>query len=555
METGENMADHGHGKAEGYIREGESGKRGHFRLNTALYIRLSREDGDRAESLSVANQRILLTEFVRSQSDLYLYDIYIDDGWSGVSFERPGFQRMLKDIENKKIQCVAVKDLSRLGRNMPKVSEYINEYFPGRRVRFISVNDGIDRQYYDIDTGEEMMIDVKNMFNGFYPKDISKKVRSTFRAKQERGQFIGAFASFGYQKSESDHNRLAVDEYAAGIVRRIFGMYLDGLGQNTIARMLNEEGIPCPSEYKKSCGLNYHNGNRLAATSYWTYSTVRRILRNEIYVGNMVQNRSFRQICKKNALSLPKEKWIIVENTHQPIIDRDTWKRVQNLLKQNTRQTGLSGSIHMFAGFLKCGDCGRAMVKIRRKGGTFFNCGSYNRCGKKVCSIHNITEQELEKIVLGDLNLIIRSAKNMSRMIGEEKEKQRMEHAGAPEEVLKYQMEAERFARKKEQAYEDYSDHIITREDYLRYKEKYEARIEAVQARIALMRQSEEAWTPGEEAWTDHLLGRGGLDCLDRKIVVEMVSMIYVYEDNRIKIVYNFSDELETLLIGSAQNS
>ena len=143
----------------------------------------------------------------------------------------------------------------------------------------------------------------------------------------------------------------------------------------------------------------------------------------------------------------------------------------------------------------------------------------------------------------------------MSRMIGEEKEKQRMEHAGAPEEVLKYQMEAERFARKKEQAYEDYSDHIITREDYLRYKEKYEARIEAVQARIALMRQSEEAWTPGEEAWTDHLLGRGGLDCLDRKIVVEMVSMIYVYEDNRIKIVYNFSDELETLLIGSAQNS
>jgi len=482
-----------------------------------------------------------------TKSNCIKESVYIDDGQTGTNFHRPEFQRMLKDIEEKKIQCVVVKDLSRLGRNMPKVSEYINEYFPGKKVRFIAVNDGIDRQYYDIDTSQEMMIDVKNMFNGFYPKDISKKVRSTFRAKQENGQFIGAFASFGYRKSENDHNRLVVDEYAAGIVRRIFSMYLHGLGQNTIARILNEEGISCPSEYKKSCGLNYHNGNRLETTTYWTYATVRRILQSEIYIGNMVQNRSFRQICKKNALTLPREKWIIVENTHQPIIDRDTWEKVQSLLRRNTRQTGLSENIHMFAGFLKCGDCGRAMAKIRRKGVTFFNCGSYNRCGKKVCSIHSITEHELEEIVLGDLNLIIKSVKNVGRLAEEEKERQKNAGVNCLYDVSKCQIEVERFTKKKEQAYEDYSDNIITKEDYMRYKEKYEARIAAARAKIALIDQSKEA-PPGKSSWIERLLGQERLDHLDRETVVEMISMIYVYEDDVIKIVYNFSDELETLL-------
>lgn len=518
------------------------------RLSTALYIRLSKEDGDKAESLSVANQRMMLTEFVNKQNDLGLYDVYIDDGYTGTSFIRPSFQRMLKDIEDKKVECVVVKDLSRLGRNMPKVSEYVNEYFPSKKVRFIAVNDGIDKQYYDVDIGSNMMIDVKNMFNGFYPRDISKKVRSTFRTKQSNGQFIGAFAGFGYKKSKSDHNKLEVDEYAADIVKRIFSMYLSGMGQNTIARQLNDEGIPCPAEYKKRCGLNYHNGNQLDTTFYWTYSTVRRILQNELYIGNMVQNKSFRQICKKDAVSLPRDKWIVVENTHQPIIDKTTWEQVQNLLKGNTRQVGLSSNVHMFAGFLKCGDCGRAMVKISRKKGNCFNCGSYNRYGKKFCTIHKISEQELEEIVLSDLNLIIKSVKDIKLLIAEEQKKQKKSMAHFAGVVSECRSEINRLTKKKERAYEDYSDGIISREDYLKYKEKYENQILAVRLRIDRMNQRKEEHQIKQSPWIERLLRYGQLSCLDREIVVEMVSMIYVYEDNVVKIIYNFSDDLDGLL-------
>lgn len=520
-------------------------------LNTALYIRLSREDGDKTESLSISNQRLLLTEYLDKQDDLRLYDTYIDDGYTGTNFNRPEFQRMIEDIEDKNVQCVVVKDLSRLGRNMPKVSEFINEYFPSKKVRFIAINDLVDKQYYDVDTSEDMMIDVKNLFNGFYPKDISKKVRSTFRTKQSKGQFIGAFASYGYCKAKDDHNKLVIDEYAANVVKRIFAMYISGMGQNTIAKVLNEEGEPCPSEYKKQSGLNYHNSNRLETTSYWTYSTIRKILQNEIYIGNMVQNKSFRQVCKKNAISLPKDKWIIVENTHEPIIDKDTWNKVQNLLTRNTRQTGLTQNIHIFAGFLKCGDCGRAMAKITRKGVTTFNCGSYNRYGNKFCSIHSIKETELEGIVLSDLNVIIKSVKDISKLIEQEQKQKKASAIATFGDISKYQTEIEKEQKKKERSYEDYADNIISKDEYLKFKEKCEQKISALQSKIDIINEVKESNTITTNPWIERLLQCGELEHLDRQIVVEMVSMIYIYENKTVKIVYNFSDELEALLQNS----
>lgn len=374
-------------------------------------------------------------------------------------------------------------------------------------------------------------------------------------AKQNKGQFIGAFASFGYVKAPDDHNRLEIDEYAAETVRRIFEMYIGGMGQNTIAKVLNDEGIPCPSEYKKECGLNYHNSNRLETTSYWTYSTIRNILYNEIYIGNMVQNKNFRQICKKNAVSLPRDQWIIVEGTHEAIIDRNTWDTAQRLLKRNTRQTMLSQNVHIFAGFLKCGDCGRAMVKIKRKGTVTFNCGSYNRYGRKFCSIHSITEQELERIVLDDLNLIIKSLKNIRQMIEEEDKRRKKQIISSYGDVSKYQMESDRFIKKKEKAYEDYSDNLITREEYLRYREKYENRISEIQERINSIRRISEEGGVKENPWIARLLQFEQIEHLDRETVAEMVSMIYVYENGDVKIVYNFSDKLEILLGKSGEDS
>ena len=454
---------------------------------------------------------------------------------------------MIEDIESGNVQCVLVKDLSRLGRNLPEVSRYTSEYFPHKRVRFIAINDFIDRDYLDIDPDGDMVIDFKNMFNGFYPKDISKKVRSTFRSKQSNGQFIGAFASFGYVKSASDHNKLEIDPYAADIVKRIFAMYIKGSGQNTIAKILNEEGIPCPSAYKKQCGLNYHNCNRLGATSYWTYSTIRNILRNEIYTGDMVQNKSFRHMCKKDAISLPREKWIVVKNTHEPVIDRETWDKVQDLLQRNTRQTSLTDNVHMFAGYLRCGDCGRAMVKIKRRGEICFNCGSYNRYGKKICTIHNISEGELEGIVLDDLNLIIRSVRDIKGLVAEENERQSKTRLGSLGDSSKYQAEISRLKKRKERTYEDYTDGLITKDEYRQYRDKCEQQINAASAMIDKI-NTFKAQMPENSPWIERLLRYQKLHHLDSNTVVEMLYMIYIYEDNTIKIVYNFSDELELFL-------
>lgn len=520
----------------------------HEKLKTACYIRLSRDDGDKAESLSIANQRLQLTQFINNSKDLTLFDYYVDDGYTGTNFERPDFMRMIEDIENQKIQCVLVKDLSRLGRDMPKTTSYIKDYFPGKKIRFISINDSVDKRYYDVDTSEDMLIDFKNMFNGFYPRDIASKVRSTFRSKQGNGQFIGAFASYGYKKSPTDNNKLIIDEEAASVVRRIYQMYLSGFGQLTIVKQLNDEGIPCPSEYKKQCGLKYHNSNRLDNTSYWTYATVHKILQNEMYIGNMVQNKSFRQVCKTKAISLPKEQWIVVENTHEAIIDKDTWDKVQNLLGRGTRQLDLNHNIHMFAGYLRCGDCDRAMVKIKRKGIVYFNCGSYNRYGKKFCSMHNITELELEQLVLNDLNLIIKSIKNVRQIIEEEQQKDKNAYISSLGDISSYQNEIAKIIKKKERSYHDYADDIISRDEYINYKSMYEKEISVLQNKIDTINQIRDEQTITVNPWIERLLQCEDIEHLDRETVVEMISMIYVYENNTVKIIYNFSDELEMLL-------
>lgn len=518
----------------------------------ALYIRLSREDGDKAESLSVEHQRMKLIDYAEKTLGTKEYELYIDDGWTGTNFQRPAFQRLLADIEKKQVLGVIVKDLSRLGRDNPKSSYYVHEYFPEHRVRLIAIDDHVDKDYYDLDTSEDMMIDVKNMFNGFYPRDISNKVRSTFRTKQHAGKFIGAFASYGYKKDSTDHNQLVVDEPAAEVVRRIFSMYLLGLGQNTIAKKLNEEQVPCPSEYKKMQGMKYRNGNRLESTAYWTYSSIRNILRNEIYTGVMVQNKSFRQVCKNKAIKLPKEKWIIVPDTHEAIIDRDTFEKVRQLLGQNTRQTNLKQNVHIFAGLIKCGDCNRAMAKIKRQGKVTFVCGSYNRYGTSQCSSHYIREEVLNQIILDDLNRILSYIKSLEDIVQIEEKGKLAKKVKQEDEVQRLHREMENYTKKKKRAYEDYAEDLISKEDYISYKNSYEAQIQKLKGQIAfMMGESTEIGKTTRSEWLNRLLEIGQVEKMTRHLAVEMIGQIYIYQDNTIKIIYNFSNELENLILKS----
>lgn len=519
-------------------------------FNTAIYIRLSREDGDKEESDSVGNQKKLLTDYVNGQNELVLYDVYVDDGFTGTNFNRPAFKRMLKDIKAGKVNCVIVKDLSRFGRDYIDTGRYLERDFPEMGVRFISVTDSIDsmKQAYD------MLLPIKNIFNEQYARDISKKVQTAVKTKQKAGEFIGAFTSYGYKKSPVDKNKLVIDEYSADVVRRIFSLYIQGYGKQKIAKLLNEEGILCPSEYKRAMGLNYHNPNRLESTTYWSYSTINSLLHREMYVGNMVQGTKHQRMRSKQK-KMAKEDWIIVEDTHEPIIDKETWEKAQSLLHKRTRELDLETNKNIFAGFVKCGDCGRAMAKNmwRRADGSktySLYCGTYKRNGKQYCTPHTLPMAVLEQIVLEDLKTLVQNVGDLRELVSAQHLSASKIKRVADTEISKIRSELERVKRLKQSVYEDYKEELITKEEFLSYREDYQKKEELYSKQIeALEEKKSDSITDDvfDTPWLKRLLELKDIEKLDREIVVEMISEIKVYENRKIKITYNFSNELEHL--------
>lgn len=526
-------------------------------FNVALYIRLSREDGDKAESDSIVNQRKLLADYLKGRDDFIVYDTYIDDGFSGINFRRPAFQRMIADIEAGEVNCVIVKDLSRFGRDYIDTGKYLERYFPDKNVRFISLTDNIDsdKRAYD------MLLPIKNIFNEQYARDISRKVHASIQTKQKAGEFIGAFAAYGYQKSPADKNKLIIDEYAADVVRRIFSLFVHGYGKNSITHILNNEGIACPSEYKVLNGENYKNCNRLKSTKYWTYSTINQMLRNEVYIGNMVQGRKSQRM-RSRQKAKPREDWTIVAGTHEAIIDSETWEKTQGLLKRRTREFGSKTNVSIFAGFLKCGDCGRALVK---KVGTpghgdgiiNYYCGTYVRSGRQYCTPHPMPFKMLEAIVLEDLRAIIQNIDNLKQIIAEQ---------GAANVIVKQanvnadkraglQTELEKIQKLKKAVYEDYRGDLISKEEFVSYRQDYIKKEELLLKQLSSLEAKAEQTTRDifELPWVKRLLELRTIESLDRDIVVEMIHEIKVYEDHRIRITYNFSDELADVFKGSIQ--
>lgn len=517
-------------------------------FHVAVYIRLSREDGDKEESDSVGNQRKLLTEYVAKTDNFVLYDTYVDDGYTGTSFARPGFQKMLSDIKDGKVNCVVVKDLSRFGRDYIDTGHYLERVFPELGVRFIALSDGIDsiRHSYD------MLLPIKNIFNEQYARDISGKIQATVKSKQKAGEFIGAFASYGYKKSPLDKNKLIIDGYAAEVVKKVFNLYIGGMGKQSIAKYLNAEGILCPSEYKKANGENYKNGNRLDTTSYWTYSTINAMLKNEVYIGNMVQGKKHQRL-RSRQKQVERENWIKVLHTHDPVIDPETWEKAQRLLEEKHKDVDLETNKNIFAGFVKCGDCGRSMIKNcwKRADGSMgysFYCGTYKRQGKEYCSPHVLPFHIIEQLVLDDLNALIQSIRDLEKLVeglsfsgdGEEKAADK-EYAGVKGELG-------RVRKLKKSVYEDYKDGLISKEELLSYRKDYQEKEELYLKRIKSLEKKKEdnaAQDIFKPTWLRKLLELKKVEKLDREIVVEMVDRIVVYENHKIIIVYNFGNVSE----------
>lgn len=529
--------------------------------HTAIYLRLSRDDEDidgsaKRESDSISSQRELARSFVREQPDMELFDIYIDDGYSGANFDRPDFKRMMADIENGNVNCVVVKDLSRFGRDYIEAGRFIQKTFPAFSVRFIAITDHYDSLTADQST-TSLVIPVKNFVNDSYCQDISEKVKSHQKIKREKGKFIGAFAVYGYQKDHEDKNKLVIDEYAAKIVKNIFTWKLDGMSNLAIAKRLNENGIFSPLEYKKSHGEHYATGFHVGIVSKWSAVAVKRILTNEIYTGTMVQGKREKVNYKVDKiLEKPESEWFKVEGTHEAIVSKEDYQNVQRLLKVDTRAGKGKEKAHMFSGLLFCGDCKEPMVRrMNRYKGTekiYYICSTRNR--SEGCSRHSISEADLKKVVFriiqSQVELLIDVNRQMQYL--QTKEMNFEDVVGFDKEITRLRNEQKKYLELRAGLYEDLKTGIITQTDFKNFSAIYEKQY--VETEKALTRQEDmlkKLFYNGVQSGVklERLKETMQITTLDRDTLLAFVDRIEVYEEKKVSVQFCCQEEMEKMLV------
>ena len=527
---------------------------------TAVYLRVSREKeeengGVKRESDSISSQRELVCSFVSAQPDMELFDIYMDDGYSGTNFDRPDFKRMMTDIKNGKVNCVVVKDLSRFGRDYIEAGRFLQKIFPAFSVRFVAITDHYDSLTADRNT-TSFVIPVKNFVNDFYCQDISEKVRSHQKIKREKGKFIGAFAVYGYQKDREDKNRLVIDDYAAKIVKTIFARKLDGMSNLAIANRLNANGIFSPLEYKKSHGEHYATGFHAGIVSKWSAVAVRRILTNEIYTGMMVQGKREKVNYKVGKiLEKPESEWCKVEGTHEAIVSKADYQNVQRLLKVDTRAGKGKEKAHMFSGLLFCGDCKEPMVRRRnRYQGTeqiSYICSTRNR--SEGCSRHRILEADLKRVIFWVIRtqvaLLIDENRQMQDL--QTKEMNLEDVVGFEREMTRLRGEQEKYQKLRAGLYEDWKAGIITQEDFQNFSVIYEKQY--IELEQALAKQEElvkKLVSNGmqSDVRLERLKETMQIPMLDRDVLLAFVERIEIYEEKRIAIQFYHQEEIEKVL-------
>ena len=362
-----------------------------------IYIRLSKADEEKNESESITNQRNFIISYLQ-ENGYELYDEYVDDGLSGTSFDRPAFNRMIDDIENKKINMVITKDSSRLGRNNEEFIGYTERYFPEHNVRYISILDSIDT-YLD-SVGNEM-IQIKGMMNEWYSKDISKKIKASVETKKKQGLFLGGYTPYGYKHDPLNKYKLIIDENVADNVRLIYEMFINGNSLGKIAKHLTSKKISTPSVYKN---MNFNKDRK--TRNLWDERTIDDILKNPTYIGNLAQNRRRKVNYKsKKIIANPKDKWIIAENTHEPIIDKETFDLVQNIYEKNKNRNEKSHE-HLLRGFIYCKECGHRLGinQSKDKKRHYMICNHYRKYGRNsFCTPHSCRYETIEEEVLNEI--------------------------------------------------------------------------------------------------------------------------------------------------------
>lgn len=522
----------------------------------ADYARISREDGDKEESDSIGTQFDIIDDYIAHNDDITFIDRYSDDGWSGTNFDRPDFMRLMEDIKKGKINCVIVKDLSRLGRNYILVGQYLEMIFPMLNIRFISVNDRID-SIKDPASINNALVSFKNVMNDEYCRDISNKVRSSLDRKRSKGEFIGSFASYGYMKDPDDHHHLIVDPVAAEVVKNIFDWFLQGMSILGIAKRLNHMGIPNPSAYKRQCGLNYkHPAGQL--DSAWPDSSVKRVLKNRLYVGDMVQSKNRTKSYKVQvSVAVPEESWTIVPNTHEAIIDREKFETVQQLLMRDTRTSPGINHVSIFAGYIRCADCLRAMGKksVAQSYGTYhyYVCQTFRKAGRNLCTKHTIREKQLYDAVLATIQSQIDLAVSMDQLVNDLKSQNvRATKSSRLEKMLQLKEEEyEKVSRCRIDLYPDWKAGILSKDEYLSLKAKIGEQLEQIEIAIANIKEEISKYQSApvsENKFISSFLRYRNIQVLTREVIVELIEMIYVHEGGTITIQFKYQDEYQRLL-------
>lgn len=546
-------------------------------LNLALYLRLSKEDGDLIdESNSITNQRYLVRNYIEKHPELISYAIseYIDDGYSGKNFDRPGIKQLFQDMREGKIYGVIVKDLSRFGRNHTEVGDYVEKIFPLLDIRFLAVNNGFDSNNY-IGSTPDMSIAFENLMYDYYSVENSVKVKNDLMKKRKRGNFMATFAAYGYKKSECDHNQLLIDEEAADVVRLIFDLYLEHGSKAEVARCLNSRGIPTPQEYAQGKGVSYKWKYQEEKKS-WRGSIVGRILKNQVYIGNMLfHKKQVVEIGSRKTKTLPKEEWMLCENTHEAIISKELFEKANQIAisfrkeKQENKKVQGQEQEHYhrkgtqdqtlycegekrrrgnpnspIKGFVKCGGCRHAMTRRNRYLPTYYCRHYYDVHDENCCSV-NIKEEILSGIVL-------EAIRKQALLVADLKELYGIQKAYLQQRVKRRESEKKTLLNRVEQlrienfsSYEKYQEGKIGKDELKRIKDKNNAIIAELERRLADYEMVESNITGEEDLRIFEVFG--GIEVLSRltrDVVEQLVESIYVYDSNCVEVVFRFMDEM-----------
>lgn len=522
------------------------------------YYRLSKDDKNEDRiadsegkiSDSILNQRKLVHAYLQNHPNITLVDEAYDDGYTGTNYNRPGFQAVLEKVQSGSINCVIVKDLSRLGREYIETGKYLEMIFPSFGVRFIAINDDIDSEHSS--AGDDLIIPIKNIMNESYCRELSKKLRNQFRIQRGNGEFLGAFASYGYCKSPDDKHKLIVDEYAAEVVRGIFSLKVKGYSQNVIADYLNNEKILPPAEYKKSLGMKYKTGFQASTQSKWSVVTLNRILTNPIYIGTLVQGKRGTPNYKIKTMRTRSENdWVVVENNHQAIIDPLVFSTVQKMMERDTRRPPNTDVLLPLAGVLFCPDCGfslqRRTVKRGKQKYYYYVCASYKN--GKGCSSHSIEQKKLEEIVLHAISNQIQMIVELNKLVQDIGMKSidqvRLKRLDVMIAQKEQDMDHDKEFRMK--LYEALNDDLIDRDEYEKMRMKYTKQIEDTEkaiGKLQIQRADILSNNATDNSWIMQFIKFQGLTELSHEAVVTLIDRIYVYEDKHIRIEFNYRNEL-----------